>query len=57
MSKPLVLAYSGCETCRKALEWLAANKIDATVRPIVDEPPTEAELAKWISASELPVKK
>ena len=53
---PLVLAYSGCETCRKALKWLAGHEVEATVRPIVDEPPTEAELAKWIAASGLPVR-
>jgi arsenate reductase len=39
------------------LKWLAAHEIDATVRPIVDEPPREAELATWIAASGLPVKK
>lgn len=54
---PLVLSYSGCSTCKKALAWLKTKKIDASVRPIVDEPPTKAELAKWIAASGLPVKK
>ncbi len=54
---PLVLSYSGCSTCKKALAFLAKKKVSATVRPIVDEPPTKAELAKWIKASGLPVKK
>ena len=53
----LVLSYSGCSTCKKALAWLKAKKIDVTVRPIVDQPPTKAELSKWIEASGLPVKK
>lgn len=54
---PLVLSYSGCSTCKKALAWLDKKKVTPTVRPIVDQPPTKAELAKWIKASGLPVKK
>lgn len=57
MKKPVVLAYAGCSTCKKALKWLADRGIDAEVRPIVERPPTEAELARWIPASGLPVKK
>jgi arsenate reductase len=53
----LVLAYSGCSTCKKALAWLDANKIAHDVRPIVDEPPTARELAVWIPASRKPVRK
>lgn len=52
-----ILAYSGCDTCRKALKWLAAKGIEAKVRPIVDEPPTLAELDRWIPASGQPIKK
>ena len=54
---PLVLSYSGCSTCKKALAWLKSKNVAVTVRPIVDEAPTKAELAKWIPASGLPVKK
>ena len=57
MSKPLLLSYSGCGTCKKALKWLGERGVEATVRPIVEEPPTPAELAKWIPASGLPVRK
>ena len=57
MARPLVLSYAGCGTCRKALKWMEAHGIDAEVRPIVDQPPTRAELARWIQASELPLKK
>lgn len=53
----LVLAYSGCDTCRKALRWLSDHGIEADVRPIVDRPPTKAELEKWIAASGMPVRK
>jgi arsenate reductase len=53
----LVLAYSGCSTCKKALAWLTAHRIAHVVRPIVEKPPTRAELEAWIPASGLPVSK
>ena len=53
----LVLAYAGCTTCKNALKWLDSQGIAHRVRPIVDEPPTPKELAKWIVASGLPVRK
>jgi len=55
--RPLLLHYAGCSTCRKARAWLAAHDVEARERPIVEEPPTKAELAKWIPASGLPVRK
>ncbi|MBE2249161.1 MAG: Spx/MgsR family RNA polymerase-binding regulatory protein [Myxococcus sp.] len=54
---PLLLSYAGCSTCKKALSWLKARQLAVTVRPIVDEPPTRAELARWVPQSGLPVKK
>jgi arsenate reductase len=56
-SKIVVLAYSGCDTCRKALKWLKEKGVAVEVRAIVEEPPTAAELARWIPASGLPVRK
>jgi arsenate reductase len=53
----LVLAYAGCSTCKKALAWLDSQKIPYQVRPIVERPPTRDELAAWIPASGLPVRK
>lgn len=53
----LVLSYAGCGTCKKALRWLADHGVAPRVRPIVDEPPTPAELARWIPESGLPVRK
>ncbi|AGC47340.1 ArsC family protein [Myxococcus stipitatus DSM 14675] len=53
----LVLSYSGCSTCKKALKWLEANGIAHTVRPIVDTPPTVAELEQWIPRSGVSVRK
>src|SRR6185369_3718834 len=55
--QPLVLSYSGCQTCKKALAWLAARGVTAEVRAIVDSPPTAAELAAWIPRSGKPVRK
>lgn len=57
MAKPLVLSYSGCSTCKKALAWLAANRVEVEVRPIVDRPPTVKELKTWVQASGLPLRK
>lgn len=57
MSKPLLLSYSGCSTCKKALKWLAEHDVEVSVRPIVEQPPTLDELARWIPASGLPVRK
>lgn len=55
--RPLVLSYSGCGTCKKALRWFAERGIAVDVRPIVDEPPTPEELGQWIARSERPVRK
>lgn len=53
----LLLSYAGCSTCKKAIAWLRAHDVAPTVRPIVEEPPTLAELAKWIPQSGKPVRK
>lgn len=56
-SEVLVLSYAGCGTCKKALKWLSEQGVTHTLRPIVDEPPTAAELGRWIPQSGLPVRK
>lgn len=53
----VLLAYAGCDTCRKARAWLDAQGVAYTVRPIVEEPPTVAELGRWIAASGVGVRK
>lgn len=55
--KPLVLSYAGCSTCKKALKWLGAHRVDVDVRPIVESPPTAEELSAWVPASGRPVRK
>jgi arsenate reductase (glutaredoxin) len=56
-SRALVLSYAGCSTCKKALRWLEEHGVRAEVRPIVEQPPTAAELAAWIPKSKKPVRK
>lgn len=57
MSKPLLLSYSGCGTCKKALRFLEGKGVSVTVRPIVEQPPTLAELEEWIPRSGVSVRK
>lgn len=56
-TRPLVLSYSGCSTCKRALRWLAERGVAVEVRPIVEQPPTAAELGAWIPKSGRSVRK
>lgn len=54
MSTPAtLLAYDGCDTCRKARKWLDSSGISYVLRPIVTAPPTVDELRRWVPASGL----
>lgn len=53
----IFLEYAACSTCKKAKKYLSENGHEVTVRAIVDAPPTKKELAEWIPASGLPVRK
>lgn len=44
----LVYEYKNCSTCQKALKYLDAKKIKYEKRPIVDTPPTLAELKRML---------
>jgi arsenate reductase len=44
-----VYAYANCDTCRKALKFLAARKIAAEVIPIREQPPSVAELRRMLA--------
>lgn len=57
MDKILFIWYPGCDTCRKAKRWLQENKIEVIERHIVEQNPTEQELAEWIPKSGLPIRK
>ncbi len=43
-----VYAYANCDTCRKALKFLAAKKVTPEVIAIREQPPTAAELRKML---------
>jgi arsenate reductase len=55
--RALVLTYAGCSTCKKALKWLGDHDVEVDVRPIVESPPTAAELKAWVPKSGRPVRK
>ncbi|MBK8936919.1 MAG: Spx/MgsR family RNA polymerase-binding regulatory protein [Polyangiaceae bacterium] len=52
-----VYHYAACGTCKKALKWLAARGVACELTPIVEQPPSRAELARLIAASGLPPRK
>ncbi len=43
-----VYAYQGCDTCRKALKFLAEKKVAHEVIAIREQPPTVAELRRML---------
>lgn len=44
-----VYAYKGCDTCRKALKFLAERKVVHEVVPIREQPPTVEELRRMLA--------
>ncbi|MGB8167017.1 MAG: arsenate reductase family protein [Chthoniobacteraceae bacterium] len=44
-----VYAYRGCDTCRKALKFLAERKVPHEVVPIREQPPTVEELRRMLA--------
>ena len=55
--KNVFIEYPKCSTCQKAKKWLLANNINFEDRNIVENKPTEEELAKWIKLSGKEIKK
>lgn len=53
----LVLCYSRCSTCKKALKWLDDHHIAYESRDIKEENPLEDELAAWHARSGLPIRR
>ena len=49
--------YAGCDTCRKAKKWLDAHRVPYRSVPIVESPPSFAELTHLVRDSGLPVQK
>jgi arsenate reductase len=52
-----VYHYPNCSTCKKALAWLAANKVAYTAVDIVKSPPSKAELQKAQKLAGVPIGK
>lgn len=46
-----IYAYSGCDTCRKALKFLAARGVAHEVLAIRETPPTVAELRQALTTT------
>ncbi len=44
-----VYAYKGCDTCRKALQWLRAHGIEHEEIAIREQPPSVAELRQVLN--------
>ncbi len=44
-----IYAYAGCDTCRKALKFLAERGVAHEVVPIREQPPTVAELRAMLA--------
>ncbi len=40
----IVYTYKNCDTCRRAVKWLAAQGLAYVEKPIRDQPPSVAEL-------------
>lgn len=40
--------YKNCSTCQKAIKYLESKKVSFQKLPIVDQPPTTAELKKML---------
>src|SRR5262249_18928963 len=50
MKKVKVYEYANCATCRNALKFLDRNNVPYEKVPIVETPPTKAELKKMLAA-------
>lgn len=53
MPHVLFLEYPKCSTCKKAKKWLDDNGVAYEARHIVQDNPTDVELARWVAASGL----
>ena len=47
-----IYEYKGCGTCRKALKWLEAKRIEFERIAIRETPPSKAELKRMLKAYE-----
>ncbi len=52
-----VYHYPQCSTCKKAIKWLEAHKVEFKLVHIVDKPPSKKALAEVLKATGLPLQK
>lgn len=52
-----VYQYPSCSTCKKALAWLAANRVAFTSVNLVEHPPTKATLERAAQLAAVPIRK
>jgi len=45
-----VYTYANCDTCRRALKWLRAHRVDCEEIPIRETPPSADELRAMLAA-------
>lgn len=57
MSTVVFLEYPRCSTCKKARRWLDEHGVVYEDRHIVEDNPTEKEIALWHGRSSLPIKR
>ncbi len=48
-----IYGYKKCSTCQQALKFLSSQNIEFTELPIIDQPPTRAELKLMLKCLEL----
>ena len=53
----LFICYPKCTTCKKARAWLCEHGVAFDERDIKEDRPTRAELAAWLDASGLEVRR
>ncbi len=57
MSAVTVYTLKNCSTCREAVKWLRAQKIEFVEKPIRETPPTVTELRAVLAAQDGQVRK
>lgn len=57
MKAVLFVEYPKCSTCQKAKKWLQEQEIPFEDRNIIEQNPTQEELAAWIARSGLAIRR
>jgi arsenate reductase len=52
-----VYGYPKCSTCKKAMKFLQEKKVPVELIDIVKNTPSAEQIASWIEASELPIRR